>query len=574
MLAAFGYAQSGQLKHVDSLLQARETQQAFEILQEIDTIKLKKAQKAKYYFLLANARELNNQTDKSFKNWLIARRNYRELDSFHKVAFINLQIAQSLNSLRDSSLKPQPYIEEYLEYAKRQDDPALLASAYMQLGKIFINSEPQKTIGFFNKALIENLKTDDVLLNAKIHHNLGVLYGEHTQHKDSAFYHYEIALEEYKKQQLTDYISYIHNNKASIHKQLKQYDSAVYYYKLADSVSPKEFAKENKRFLYQNLSGTYELQEDFGNALKYLKLQNAYRDSINQDEQNKAILELQTKYEVEKKENENLKLRQHKTRLWVTLGALFLILLPAHLAYRNLQHKKKITDKEHEVEREKLESSLKEQELAGLDAMIEGQEKERQRIANDLHDNLGSLLATLKLHFQNLKLRKDRLKVEEDKLLQQTDDLIDEAYQQVRRIAHAKNAGVKANEGLLPAVKNFASKVSASKKLVIEVEDHGMEERLENSLEITIFRIIQELITNVIKHAKAKDVIIHLTHHGDVINLMIEDDGEGFAPDRIKLREGMGIHSIQRRVEHLGGTVDIESVPGKGTTVIINIPVS
>jgi len=557
---------------VDSLLQIRETQQAFEILQKIDSTSLAKSKKAEYYFLLANARELNNQSDKSFTNWLLARKQYRELDSLHKVALINLQIAQSLSSLQDSSLNPQPFMDEYLEYAKDQNEPALLASAYMQLGAIFINSEPEKTIGYFNKALTENLKTNDSLFNAKIHHNLGVLYGEHTAYKNSAFYHYGIALQEYKKQNLSDYISYIHNNKASIHKQLKQYDSAIYYYKLADSVSSKEYFKENKRFLYQNLSGAYELKEDFGNALKYLKLQNVYRDSINQDKQNRAILEFQTKYEVEKKENENLKLRQHKIRLWIALGALFLILSLAYLAYRNLQHKKKISDKEHEVQREKLESSLKEQELAGIDAMITGQEKERQRIANDLHDSLGSLLATLKLHFQNLKLRKNRLKEEEDKLLKQTDDLIDEAYQQVRRIAHAKNAGVSAKEGLLPAIKNFASKVSASNRLVIEVEDHGMEERLENSLEITIFRIIQESITNVIKHAEAKEVVIHLTHHGDVINVMVEDDGQGFAPTKLKLREGMGIHSIQRRVEHLGGTVDIESVPGKGTSVIINIP--
>ena len=557
---------------MDSLLQLRETSRALEILQKIDSTSLAKSKKAEYYFLLANARELNNQSDKSFTNWLLARKQYRELDSLHKVALINLQIAQSLSSLQDSSLNPQPFMDEYLEYAKDQNEPALLASAYMQLGAIFINSEPEKTIGYFNKALTENLKTNDSLFNAKIHHNLGVLYGEHTPYKDSAFYHYGIALQEYKRQKLTDYISYIHNNKASIHKQLKQYDSAIYYYKLADSVSSKEYFKENKRFLYQNLSGAYELKEDFGNALKYLKLQNVYRDSINQDKQNRAILEFQTKYEVEKKENENLKLRQHKIRLWIALGALFLILSLAYLAYRNLQHKKKISDKEHEVQREKLESSLKEQELAGIDAMITGQEKERQRIANDLHDSLGSLLATLKLHFQNLKLRKNRLKEEEDKLLKQTDDLIDEAYQQVRRIAHAKNAGVSAKEGLLPAIKNFASKVSASNRLVIEVEDHGMEERLENSLEITIFRIIQESITNVIKHAEAKEVVIHLTHHGDVINVMVEDDGQGFAPTKLKLREGMGIHSIQRRVEHLGGTVDIESVPGKGTSVIINIP--
>ena len=573
LIAAICYSQSLQLEQIDSLLQVRETTKAFEFLHKIDTANLSHYQLAEYYLLVAKAEDLDNQTHKSFKYWLIARKKFRRLDSLEKVAIINLEIVQSINALQDSTLNFRPYMKEYLDYVETKKDPHSLATAYMQLGKIFINSEPGKTLQYFRDALKENQKTNDSLFNAKIHHNLGVVFGEYTPHQDSAFYHYDIALEQYKKQGMSDYISYIYNNKASVYKNLVRYDSAIYYYNLADSISAKEYAKENKRFLYANLSETYELKSDYKNAFRFLKLQNDYRDSIMQEEQNKAILDIQTKYEVKAKENENLKLKQNQTWLWIGIGTLFLVLLIGYLAYRNLQHKKKIADKENEIQQEKLESSLKEQELAGIDAMIEGQEKERQRIANELHDNLGSLLATLKLHFQNLKVRKDRVKEEEDLLLKKTDDLIDEAYQQVRRIAHAKNAGVKAQEGLLPAVKNFASNVSASKRLIIEVEEHGMHERLENSLEITIFRIIQELITNVIKHADAKEVVIHLTNHGDGINIMVEDDGKGFLLSEIQVKEGMGIHSIQRRVEYQGGTVDIESVPEKGTTVIINIPV-
>ncbi|MGA8853633.1 MAG: sensor histidine kinase, partial [Christiangramia sp.] len=373
---------------------------------------------------------------------------------------------------------------------------------------------------------------------------------------------------------LTYYIYYIYNNKESVFKNLKQIDSAIDYYKKAEAIAPREFEKENKRLLYNHMAEVYELNKDFSNAYKYLKLETIYRDSIQQNEQNKAMLDIQTKYEVEKKENENLKLKQNRIWLIAALGALLLILIIGFLAYKTLRSKKKIAEKEVEVQKQKLDSVLKDQELAGIDAMIEGQEKERQRIANDLHDNLGSLLATLKLHFQNLKVRKDRLKEEEDRLLKQTDDLIDEAYQQVRTIAHAKNAGVHAQEGLLPAVKNFASKVSASNKLVIEVEDSGMDDRLENSMEIMIFRIIQELITNVIKHAEASEATIHLTHYGDAINILVEDDGKGFVVDDVKPKEGMGIYSIQKRVENLGGTVDFESIMNKGTSVVINMPLS
>lgn len=574
LLAAFTYSQNSKLQKIDSLISIRETEEATILLTEIDSAGLKASDKAEYYFLLAQVEGLKNQADHSFENFMIAKRKFKNLDSLDKVANINLQIIPILTSSKNKDLDPQPFMNEYLDYAREKNDPALLAKAYMQLGSILINSDVQKTIQYFKKAIQENKKTDDSLMTAKIHHNLGVAYGEKTEKKDSAIYHYEIALEEYEQRGLTDYISYIYNNKASVFKQLKQYDSAIAYYKKAEAIAPKEYEKENKRLLYKHMADAYELKDDFPNAYRYLKLEKSYQDSIQQSEQNSAMLDIQTKYEVEKKENENLKLRQNRIWLLAAVGTLVLVLIIGFLSYKNLKSKKKITEKEFEVQKQKLDSVLKQQELAGIDAMIEGQEKERQRMANDLHDNLGSLLATLKLHFQNLKVRKDRLKEEEDRLLKQTDDLIDEAYQQVRSIAHAKNAGVKAQEGLLPAVKNFASKVSASNKLIIEVEDTGMDARLENSMEIMIFRIIQELITNVIKHAEASEATIHLTHYGDAINILVEDDGKGFVLEEVHPKEGMGIYSIQKRVEHFGGTVDFESIPGKGTSVVINMPLS
>jgi signal transduction histidine kinase len=204
--------------------------------------------------------------------------------------------------------------------------------------------------------------------------------------------------------------------------------------------------------------------------------------------------------------------------------------------------------------------------------MIEGQEKERKRIAEDLHDDLGSVLTTLKLHFENFKVNKTKKKFSEEELIDKTEDLLDEAYTKVRSIAHAKNSGVIANQGLLLAIENMAEKVSSSKKLAIDVIDHGLENRLENSLELAIFRIVQELITNIIKHAEAKQATIHLTNHESTLNIMVEDDGKGFDVNNIS-KKGMGIHSIDKRIEHLDGTMTIESEINKGTTIILDIPI-
>src|SRR5690606_34450916 len=158
-----------------------------------------------------------------------------------------------------------------------------------------------------------------------------------------------------------------------------------------------------------------------------------------------------------------------------------------------INKKKKIAEQERLIESQKLENVLKDQELHEIDKMLEGQEKERLKLANDLHDNLGSILATLRLNFQNLYQQKEDIKEEEQEMFAKTDDLIEEAYQKVRGMAHAKNAGVIGSEGLVPAVQNIAKKVAIPNKLKVQVFPFGMTKRLENTIEVTLFRMIQEI---------------------------------------------------------------------------------
>ncbi|GAB4159798.1 MAG: hypothetical protein Tsb0033_14820 [Winogradskyella sp.] len=312
----------------------------------------------------------------------------------------------------------------------------------------------------------------------------------------------------------------------------------------------------------------YDALGDKISALTYHNLALNQQLTQNQYQSLQIVSEYETKYETEKKVNENLALKNEK-RL-IIMGSILTLIFGSVLTYfifKNTKRKQKLAEQAKEIETQKLATVLKEQELVAIDAMIEGQEKERQRIANDLHDDLGGLMATVKLHFNALK---DKNSTE---LFDKTNQLIDEAYDKVRSVAHAKNSGVIAKQGLLKAVEHMAEKVSSSNQIEIEVLDHGLEQRLENSLELTLFRIIQELITNVIKHAKATEATIHLTNHEDSINIMVEDNGKGFNPNQItKTNKGMGISSIDKRVELLDGKLTIESEKDKGTTVIIDIP--
>ncbi|MEO2070413.1 MAG: sensor histidine kinase [Zunongwangia sp.] len=569
------YAQQELLDKAEASKEADNYQISLDLLAEVDTIKLSVPQKARFYYLQASNFKFRREDSEAYPLLLKAKKLYTAIDSLDKVATINLELFQVVKNIGSDQLQYKEYIDEYLAYHLSQNNPKNLRKAYIRIAVNFARkSTVDSSFKYFRKGL-RLIKIDqDTLAEANMLNNFGVLHNEFTSYKDSALYYFERSKVLYKTINELDKIRLSYLNTASAYKKLGEYDQAIENYQKADSLLGKEYSKERKRFLYDLMAKTYELAEKPAKALEYYKLTQAYQDSLNLQEQEKAIFDIQTKYEVQKKENENLQLKQ--SRFWLISGVILLVLLliATYLVYRNRIAKKQLEVKQSALEKNELEKQLKDQELASLDAMIEGQEKERQRIANDLHDNLGGLLATLKLHFQNLKTKTDRLRDEQDELFKTTNSLLDETYQQVRNYAHQRNAGLKTSEGLVPSISNFASKVSVGNNLVVQVEAHDMYERLENSVEITIFRIVQELITNVIKHAEASEIIVHLTSFEDHINIMVEDNGKGFDPSIIKDNDGMGLASIIKRVEHLGGNVDIDSHSGSGTTVILNIPKS
>ncbi len=319
----------------------------------------------------------------------------------------------------------------------------------------------------------------------------------------------------------------------------------------------------------------------------FLSMKNAFHSSLklNFKNQNNLISALEVKNKTKEKEIENLQLKQEnltseakrKQNQNLFYGALAILFFGGIIYYQNIKNSKRkrlFAEQQKELEKQKNITLLKEQEITTINAMVNGQEKERIRIAEDLHDNIGSVLATLKLHFENLKLNREKKHFNQEALYLKTEKLIDETYFKVRNLAHAKNAGVIANKGLLTAVKIMAEKISDANKISIEVLDFGLEKRLENSLELTVFRIIQELTTNIIKHAEATNATINLSLYDNNLNIIIEDNGKGFTFNTSKLKnDGMGLGSIKTRVKHLKGTFEVDSTLGKGASILINVPV-
>lgn len=572
------YGQSPLLKQYGQYVNDRDIQNAVIAKAAVDTKKLGVAESALYHYITANLYQLENRDNLAFHHYILSKGQFQELDSLDKVAEINIQLVSLLLAINKAPVDYREYLEDYIAYAQQKDNPACLSKAYMEAGKSFYSSDPKLSLDYFKKALAENGKTTDVLYRAKIYQNLGATYASDKINKpDAALGVYKKALLIYQKLQLKSPIFYIYTNMGVAYTKKKEYDKAIYFFSRADSIPLNEFKAKNKKTLYGFFSNAYKDKGDYKSALEYTEKEKVYDLILDENEQTKAIKDIDTKYKTREKETENLNLkssiRTNRLIVYTTIGLLLLLLIISSLTYKNISKKKKIAEQEQLISIQQLDKVLKEQELHEIDLMLESQEKERKRIANELHDNLGSMLATLKLNFQSLKRRNGDLDSNEQQLYEKTDRLIEEAYQEVRSISHLKNLGVVASEGLLTAVNKMAEKMSVPGKLHISVIPFGLNERLENSMEVTIFRMIQELCTNIIKHSEATEVNIYLNQHAaDEINIMIEDNGKGFEPKAIVAKQGMGLRSIETKTEYLGGTFTIDSIVSRGTTIIINLP--
>jgi len=432
------------------------------------------------------------------------------------------------------------------------------------------------------KTILTHLLNKNKYLKAKLFQNIGNHHSAYLKNRDSGIFYNKKAVAIFEK------IPYAYakiellgilTNLGTSSRKMGKFKIANNYYQQAKKIQlPKNRYLEYKK-LYRLMAINFDSLKVTDSISYYWELRSKYSDSIKDVEALAVVSEIKEKYKVAEKEKENLELQQEvlvadnnrNIALGIS-GGLVLLLVSGVFILKNIRKKKLIAEQQNLIQTKEIETILKEQELQQIDAMIDGQEKERQRIANELHDNLGGDLASLKMHFHHLK--EHSKKTEKEALLfEKTDMILAEAYEKARNISHAKNSGVFANQGLLPAIQKMANKISLANKIEITVHEAHLTQRIENALEITIFRMVQELVTNCIKHAEANQVTIYLTEHEETLNLMVEDNGLGFDTTYIKKQEGMGLYSIEKRIEHMGGTMTVESHRNKGTTVILDIPI-
>ena len=179
-------------------------------------------------------------------------------------------------------------------------------------------------------------------------------------------------------------------------------------------------------------------------------------------------------------------------------------------------------------------------------------------------------MATIKLYVEEIANIKNNSKNERKPLLKKLKELTDETYKAIRTIAHKKNFGAFINKGIIPSIQSIANQVSDSHTLSVKVINVNVNKHISNAIEIQIFRIIQELLTNCIKHANATEVIIQFSEYEEVLNIIVEDNGKGF--DLSKIPYGFGLKNAKNRIDKIGGTMVIDTTLNIGTTINLNVP--
>ncbi|MEJ7559567.1 MAG: PAS domain-containing sensor histidine kinase [Pedobacter sp.] len=229
------------------------------------------------------------------------------------------------------------------------------------------------------------------------------------------------------------------------------------------------------------------------------------------------------------------------------------------------------------TERKMLENDLKDathrERLFGeqlLETTINTQEKERSRIAEDLHNSLGQLLYAVRLNLDHVKLGKEDQHKQNALNIKTTKDLLVACIKECRRISHDLMPAVLEDFGLKEAVQDICNQLGRT--ITFKCEFKGLENRLPKYLEIAIYRIIQELATNLVKHADATKASLKLGISEKSISVRVEDNGKGFNTSNIKEDDGIGIQSIKTKLHLLKGELEIDSTPGKGTIVSIRLP--
>jgi signal transduction histidine kinase len=493
-----------------------------------------------------------------------------------------------------------------LESFENTNDKVGIAMSYNNLGKVSFQNKNYPTAKYYlTKGIALCTSTNNYLDLGKCQLNLGNVFVE-MQQLDSGAYYFNQADSAFERIHFIKGLQTANNNFGAILLRQKKYKEALPVLEKALSLAVNNnnivglaLIQSNLGYAHAFLGNTLEAKNWFNQALetanKYKErsviaevlirtaeydsivgdFQAAFnhksqsyriKDSLLNEKNSKVINELQTKYESIKKDKQIQEQEGNiKRQKIVSIAAIGLALILTLLGFSYYKRFKLIQEKRLQNE------VLKQQDLA-TQAILKAEEKERQRIARDLHDGVGQVMSAAKMNLSafedDLIFKDNNQKIAFEKVI----NLIDEGCKEVRNVSHQMMPNALLKSGLASAIKEFIDKIDHN---IIKVNLHseGLQERLDDNVELVLYRVIQECVNNVIKHSGANKLDISLIKDEDGLSATIEDNGRGFNTQDKSMQEGIGIKNIKSRIEFLKGTVDFDSNEHSGTLVAVHIPI-
>ncbi len=512
---------------------------------------------------------LNGQADTAVKVLLEAARDAAKYPATIQSAYLDYAIAQVYGTNKYGGISKQ-YLTKGMGIALMLKDDTALADGYNRLGIMYERGASfDSAMYFYQQALHYNDKANFLLGKAYSLENIAGLYARKNDLRKALRYQEEALGYKMRVGKKID-IAMAYINVAETYDSLKQYDSAINYIGKTLSITAEIDYKDLTKYAYQLLATIYEGRRDHVRALLYYKKFTALNDSIYNETKTKQLAEVNAKYETEKKEEQirglaqqttiqQMQLKQRSFLLFIVIGLFVASGIIVYLVY-NWRKLKAQSARQVEINRQQSEIARE---------VFNAEENERKRIAADLHDGVGQLLSAALLNLNNYFTTRS-INKQTDVQAGQIASLMAESYDELRSISHQMMPNALLKTGLAAAVEELALKTS-NDVLAVNLEITGFDERINPEIESVIYRVIQESISNVIKHAKAKKMDVQILKDEDGISVTIEDNGKGFDMTRLK-NKGMGLKNIYSRVQFHNGTVDIISDAGKGTFIAIHIP--
>jgi len=502
----------------------------------------------------------------ALQNQIAALKIYQKLGQIKWIGYSLNNIAiihQNLGNL-DKSLE---YHKMGLEYRLKMNDTIGEANSYSNMANVYAKMrDTTLSLTYYEKALtLSRLLKNREFISANLS-NMGNIYMAKRDFP-KAIRLFAESLEIREKQGDLKGISSTLSRIGSVYTETGRYREASNVLTRSLAIARKIAVPEEEMSALLGMAKLKALINQPDSAFNLMKLYIVTKDSVYDERLQQQILEVQNKYENEKleqdlqlikkeKEYTEISLKQRKTELWLLI---FIIISMTgagiFLFYRHQQRQKAAINAE----------KIQEQQ-ARINAVFQVQEEERRRIAKELHDGLGQTLGAIKLNYQSISRK--AILPEYLSEFRNLEKMLDNANLEVRSISHQMMPKELEQFGLIAAVEGMLKINLEKTPLKYTFENNGFKDRIGDQIELVLFRVLQELVSNVIKHSKADLLNVQLIRHTSHVVLNVSDNGIGFDVDRYE-KKGIGLLNIASRIDGINGHLHYESVLGEGTTITI-----